>query len=511
MDPLQSCFIEKIASLSDPIPPDLCGAFAPASHYLREWKDYWVEYPEAERLRAGTKWFDPVEGVSRNLFRLRFENQIGLTMIQPFAGGHALSPPTYVEIVSSKFPTPAAHLNFFRTLLDDLFARAARLPFTFCGPTGRGVTEALRPPTPLFILHFLCQYAWALQTALTIIQAMPHRWLRDHPAFVPLAEAAEADADVLISILHAAHDWVPAHGFPLAERLQGHAPTHVWQSCFEETLDTPENRFVLYFLRQVLIAAEVLPVQRWWHNVPPRRQAIVRETSSLLRQAIAHPMFADVGPLHHLPLTSQVLLRREGYCNLLALWQRFQQARRPLFAPLQQAMEVRDIATLYEFWVFFALVEEIAVQVQESPVVDLSFSDEAGLRWRAEARFESIGRLVYNWQQRGYSVPLRPDFTWVRARRPEVVLDAKFRLERRDLEGMEENDTLQASARRTDLYKMHTYRDALGVRAAVSVYPGDMSVFYDCTGTRLGDVTLRDVLNGDLAGIGALAMQPSSD
>ena len=120
---------------------------------------------------------------------------------------------------------------------------------------------------------------------------------------------------------------------------------------------------MLAFLRQVLIAAETLPRLRWWKNVSPERQAIILEAIGLLRQAMGHPIFADLGPLHHLPLASQVLLRRDGYREMLDLWRRFHQARRPLFAPLQHAMDVRDVATLYEFWVFFALMEEIGVSL----------------------------------------------------------------------------------------------------------------------------------------------------
>lgn len=502
----QADFEEQLAAFSEPVPPHLCRAFAPATRYVYEWMDYWLECPGADRLRADTMWIEPKV---RDLFLLRFENRLGLTSVQAFDGDSPLGRPVYFEVLSRKFPYPGAHLRFFRTLLDDLFARAARLPFTIRGPTGRGVVEALRPPTPLFTLHFLCQYAPRLRTALTIIQAIPHRQLREQPTFVSLAEATEADADVLLSILHTPRDWVPASGFLLADQLQGHAPARVWQRKPVETTDTAENRFVLHFLRQMLTAAEALPDQEWWARVPEERQYLVRETSSLLRQALVHPMFDGVGPLQWLPLNSQVLLRREGYRDLLALWQRFHQARRPLFEPLRQAMEVRDIATLYEFWVFFALIEETAVQVGEAPVVDLRMSEEVGLSWRATARFSSIGALVYNWQQTGYSVPLRPDFTWMRGGRPEVVLDAKFRLERRSLEDMEEDeDKPEAVARRADLYKMHTYRDALGIRAAIAVYPGDEALVFDRAFGRRRDVTLKDVLLGHLEGIGALAMRP---
>jgi hypothetical protein len=459
---------------------------------------------------VGTK---DAECVPQGLFRLRFENQLGLTRVQAYAQGRPFGGPRYLEVLSPKFPTPGEHLTFYGILLGDLFARAARLPFTFSGPTSRGVVEALRPPTPLFTLHFLCQYTPALRQALAIIQAAPHRRLRDNPERVPLAEATEADADVLLSILQNPQDWLPARGFPLAVAFKGHAPARVWQRRPEETTDTPENRFVLHFLRQVLVAAESLPAQPWWKNVPHDRQTIVREMASLLRQAVILAPFDAVGPMQRLPFSSQVLLRREGYRQMLELWQRFQQARRPLFTPSQQAIEVRDIAALYEFWAFFALVEEIGVCLKESPVIDLHPSDEHGLDWRSEARFGNKGTLVYNRgfsRPTSYSLPLRPDFTWMVGGRPVVVLDAKFRLERADLEKEEDEDTPQATAKRADLYKMHTYRDALGVRAAVAVYPGDVAVFYDCAQGKRDELALRDLLLGEVCGIGALPMRPDA-
>jgi predicted component of viral defense system (DUF524 family) len=491
----------------EPIPKDLLSKFTPATHYFHEWRDYWLRCSGADRLRVGGEWQAPQ---FEDWFCVRFENQLGLATLQPYAGQHPLEPPLHVEVISPKFPTLDQHLNFFRALLDDLFARAARLPFTVSAPTGRGVTESLRPPTPLFTLHFLCQcqHKCALETALAIVLAEPHRKLHDCPDWVPLIEATEADADVLVSILHTPDTWTRARGFTLATRLRGYAPTRVWQRRSEETFDTPENRFVLAFLREVLTAAEALPAQPWWNNVPAERQHVVRQAASLLRRVIAHPLFDDVGAMEHFPSNSQVLLRREGYRDLLNLWQTFHHARRPLFEPLRQAMEVRDVATLYETWAFFALTEDIAVLTDQSPVIDLHLSDKVGLNWQAEARFGAAGKLVYNQSQPSYSVPLRPDFTWMRDGQAEVVLDAKFRLERLALEDDGE-DTPEATARRADLYKMHTYRDALGVRAAAAIYPGTESVFYDHQQKRLAGIKLGDVLNGNLSGIGALVLRPS--
>ena len=486
----------------------LAGRFAPATHCLYEWTSYWLDYPGADVLRIGDDFLRPVKG---SLFEVRFENQLGLSRIQPLAGSTPLCPPLIVEVLSPKFPSPLAHLEFYSTLLDDLYLRASRLPFTFAAPTTRTARESLRPPTPLFTLHYLCAHASEINAAIATVLARPHRQLRDHPRFVPLHEASEADADVLIGILQSPEEWVPNRTLQLAHKLGGYAPRRVWQRQPEETFDTPENRFVLSFLGALLAAAEALPNAPWWHSVPQARQRTVRELTSALRQTRLHAMFAEVGQMQRLPASSQVLLRREGYRQMLELWQRFHRSRRPVFEPLQHAMEVRDVATLYEMWVFFALTEQIGDLLGIEPVVNVDVSDVTGLERNTVARFGKEDRLVYNRTfsppRQSYSVPLRPDFTWIRDGVVDVVLDAKFRMDQYGIQD-ESDDTPQATAKRADLYKMHTYRDALRVRAAVSIYPGDVSLFYECPVRTREAFDLQTLVLGDRLGVGAMPLQP---
>ena len=490
------------------IPPDLITALFPARCCLREWRDHLLDLPGAQYLRVGQKWYK----VKGSLFNLRFENHLGLSRIQPYADDAPMCRPVTVEVISRKFPSPREHVDFFSSLLEDIFARGVRLPFHFMGPTERGVQEALQPPTPLFVLHFLSQHAQELRDALAIIKASPHRCLTDEIEQVPLARASQADPDVLQSIVRSPEHWVRTErDLLVARRLRGHAPTNVRQRLPMETLDTPENRFVRHFVQQLLVATEVLASQPWWHKVGTTRKEETRAIAHLLRRTFHHPMFDDVGPMHQLPLSSQVLLRREGYRALLDLWRRFHRARRPLFAHLQQAIEVRDIATLYEVWVFFALIDEIGSALEETPQVELHTSAHHGLEWESVARFSPAGTLVYNRGFRypnSYSVSLRPDFSWMRDGKPQVVLDAKFRLDR--LPSEDEDASPEITAKRADLYKMHTYRDALGVRAAVAVYPGTEELFYhkDKRLESSGSITLRELLIGNVSGIGAIPMKP---
>lgn len=452
-------------------------------------------------LRVGDRLVPPID---EGRFLVRFENQLGLTSIQPLNDEGPCCAPLVLEVISPKFPVIEQHVAFLSALLDDLFARAARLPFTISADTARGVVDVPAPPTPLFTLHFLLQHAGDLLEAAGVVVARPHRRLADRPEIVPLAAVSEADPDVLLDVLTSPERWVRASGFPLATKLRGHAPTEVWQRRPEETLDTPENRFVKAFLRDLLFAAESLPRQPWWSRVSSERQFIIHETETMLRQTLAQPMFAEVGDLRRIPSSSRVLLRREGYRELLDAWRLFNLARRPFFGPLQRAIDLRDIATLYEVWCFFALVEEIALALETMPTLSLRVTDEHGLDWRSEAQFGSTGTLVYNKPVRGYSVGLRPDFLWLRDGKPEVALDAKFRLDRADWS----DDTSHATVKNDDLYKMHTYRDALGLRAAVVVYPGDQPVFFLVTGVRVTNRDLLNVLTDEQSGVGSLPLVP---
>jgi hypothetical protein len=489
------------------IPPAVQGALAPATHYLYEWQTHLVLLPNIDRLQVGQTYCSPQ---TANVFQIRFENQLGLAKVQPWRDKQPVGTPLWVEVISPKFPTPVLHVQFFRTLLADLFAQATQLPLALTGATSRSVAESLRPPIPLFTLHFLCQHASTLRSALGIIQAFPHRDLTERSQRVRLAEAKSVGPDVILEMMHQPETWAPtAQDTPLAQYLHGYAPTHVLQEQSVETFNTPENRFVYDFLRELLAATDELLSQAWWERVPQERQTLIRESASQIDQVFHHPLFDQVGPLRYLPLHSQVLLRREGYRELLSLWQHFQQARQPLFAPLQQAIEVRDIAQLYEMWVFFALIEELNLHFEQEPTITLSVTVEHGLRWDAEADYVGKGTLHYNCGFRrpdSYSLSLRPDFTWKRGGKPDVVLDAKFRL--MPLSNIDEEDSPKATAERTDLYKMHTYRDALRVRAAVALYPGTETLFYTTDAQLKSDLTLNKILTQDIAGVGALPLNP---
>ena len=172
-------------------------------------------------------------------------------------------------------------------------------------------------------------------------------------------------------------------------------------------------------------------------------------------------------------------------------------------AALDVAMSARDVATLYEYWVYFQLIDELREIMDEEPVLVLTVDEQGGIGWRGEARFGAVGRLIYNPSVRAYShISLRPDMVWRPIHGRSVAFDAKFRLQ------------LTASGdekwKDDDLVKMHAYRDALDVRAAVAIYPGDWSRFWSI---QKAGVTLdvRHLIEHEIEGVGAINRSPSKE
>ena len=441
-----------------------------------------------------------------------FENQIGKTTIGVHADGKDL-PPLVVEVLSKKFPEPVEHLSFFRALLDDLVERCIQLPFAFASPTVHAVVESPVPPSPLFVFHFLRQHEEALKEALTTVLQSPHRELRGEESLVPIGQVTSVGPWEIDWIVNHPADWAKAPHLPVAKHLGGYAPSRVPQEQSAETLDTPPNRFVRYFIEELL---------RWLGSPSITRCGSgLQAIRSFLEWASRCPMFDEIGQMTRFPVEAQVLLRRPGYRELLQLWRLFNVARQPFFGLLQEAIDSRNIATLYEFWCFFALTGLVAEAFGAEPSITLAATDEGGIE--AHKTFSVFAdtpyRLVYNQgfgpPRRSYSVLLRPDFSLMDRENVELVFDAKFRFdltvfdESADTPENERSETAVRRAKKADLYKMHTYRDALRARAAVAVYPGDEAAFFALEEGRKRQIRLEDLLaSGGPAGIGALPLRP---
>lgn len=486
---------------------------APATTVLHEWHEYRVTCEGASWLEVGSEWiaaFGPASGT----FRVQFANQIGLARLRAINTLDATLDIRHVEVVSPKLGGADTSLAFLRAILADLTSQRGALAYLPRSQTSRTVQHVQRPPSRLVQYFFLLNTAEDIAEALQHIRRNPHLVLDDETEHVSIVDVTEIDPDVVLQLAQGGAEFDRSTTPP---RLRA-APDGVWFRMPREGFDSAENQFVKAVASEMADACQDVLGAIWLQVVDDPGVAHRRETLSRLhgqlRQLVRAPMFDEVGPMHRVPVSSRVLQRRAGYRDLNLHWQAFLQARDPVWQRMQHAIDLRDVATLYEYWVWFALCREVQdAYACDRPEVGVMPLTEPGLPHGLRARFRGLGTLTYNASRRAYSgITLRPDYLWEPDAGAKVGFDAKFRLAwdaaPLDIQGPEPKDPL-ARAKVDDLVKMHAYRDAIpNLRAAVVLFPGHVAEFRMVRGGHRPGVTVADVLMQEMHGVGAIPMSP---
>ena len=431
----------------------------------------------------------------------------------------------------------------FEALLADLTDVATSLPFAAGDPGSARYARGTAPREDVLYHAFVyLRYILSdrppaetrLIPALELIQRMPYRRWRTERREVGIEALTRVDERTLLDLVTRAG--APAHssslspaGAALASRLGGQLPEAVSERRIQATIDTPENRFVKAFIGQAsgIIARTRSAVARR-RNIFERNllDDCDRMDAALLPIA-RHSMWEEVGTLARIPFSSTVLQRRRGYREVLRHFARIRLAPRiPLDrSEMRDLLELKNIALLYEVWTFFRLADIIQdlIGPPSHRARPSSSSFEAALEWNQTFEWTHRVRLAYNPSfsrsskpsRHSYSVGLRPDIALeigYGANRGIHLLDAKFKLQTLAEAGLERaggaTDEKSAERRgdftRGDLYKMHTYRDAIPeARSVWILYPGSEFCFYDASGSRPPSESPEN-LPDEVKGVGAI-------
>jgi predicted component of viral defense system (DUF524 family) len=307
-----------------------------------------------------------------------------------------------------------------------------------------------------------------------------------------------------------------------------------------ETVDTPENRFV----KHALISFQTFCSD--FKTKVKNSDRIKTEATLLedkLEQYLSHSMFKEISSPTTLPLNSPVLQRKEGYREILRVWLMFDLAAKLVWHGGDDIYSAnkRDVAVLYEYWVFFKLLDvvkevfKIDSLAKEKLIEETS--DGLGLKLKQGKYLPIIGiytagnrklnvEFSYNKTFNGdnhypnggsWTRNLRPDYTlsiWPygvdqeQAEKEELIVhihfDAKYKIENlQSIFGFNENldiekaEQKQGTYKRVDILKMHTYRDAIRRTAGAYVlYPGSVS-------------DMKYGFHEVLPGLGAFTIRPS--
>lgn len=291
-----------------------------------------------------------------------------------------------------------------------------------------------------------------------------------------------------------------------------------------DSVDTPENRFIKHSLENFLKFCTDInnKAKEFGHKkMETESSLMIRELESQLH----HTVFKDISRPTTLKLNSPVLQRKEGYREVLRVWLMFDLAAKLIWKGGDDIYSggKKDIATLYEYWLFFKLLDlfQSIFDIEPKDISDLIQETTDGLNLQIkQGKFTALRgvydsgsrklniRFNYNRSFSGkktypdsgsWTTTLRPDYTlsfWpfgiseAEAEKQELIVhvhfDAKYKIANLTdfLEQNTENDLDEEKAenrkgiyKNADLLKMHAYKDAIRrTGGAYVLYPGDKSI-----------------------------------
>jgi predicted component of viral defense system (DUF524 family) len=450
---------------------------------------------------------------------------IGVLAFGNFVGRAEFAGAT-IEVVSTKIGPGGAS-----RVLQEVSDLGSSLVFGWRVPVGFEATamHANRSPVPYHQLQFLRRNMLAarpgdrLQDWLAAIERNPTRRFEPERPVVSPERVRRLDHRAVHSIFTRMERLVPvpasaaiagnslAKALTFGMPLHAHFPAGVAAPRGRLSFDTVENRFVKHTVGECLAL-----VYRFVDH--PKLHASLRDDCramlSILEQVAGAPFLSEAGRLSGFHSPSQALAKADGYREVFGFWNALTShvSLPRSAAETARLLEGRDMATLYEYWVFLKVLQAVTkvtdLQPARPPAIhrdelgeSLVLGLSSGLGPDITVRFNPT---YMRSTSTAYSTPLRPDVI-VESEGRLHAFDAKYRLDRFDVAEGDADDGA-ATYKRADLYKMHTYRDAItGLNTAFVVYPGSEFVFFNRSGTKHITPAALDVPDG----VGAIPLRPA--
>ena len=293
-----------------------------------------------------------------------------------------------------------------------------------------------------------------------------------------------------------------------------------------DTTDCRENQFVKFVLRTFVNFCSDLQMLP---NATERLKAEAKETAECLYEHLDNQFFRQISQPLHMNMNSPVLQRKEGYREVLQAWLLFDLAAKLNWSGGDDVYDAgkKNVATLYEYWLFFKLLELVSefFNIEPQALKNLVQTDKDGINlslkqgqmkmvYGKQKTFSRVLNVAFYYNRTfnkvsvnndpihkagSWTMTMRPDYTlsiWPgeidekEAERQELMIhihfDAKYRLnkvllEDKDVDANIEDDLAEEKKeqemkiyKRGDLLKMHAYKDAIRrTSGAYVLYPGD--------------------------------------
>lgn len=441
-----------------------------------------------------------------------------------------------VEVRSKKVD----YRQHYRTMLTKIGERSAALLMDHNSPTSNTLSSDWNDQSAPLIqqqLEFLRDLLNSDRFTLAIEQILhqPHYRIQHRDELVSTNRLKKVDRHAVRQLLKGGgtRQSVPS-SHALYNKGIKDLPSRIFVPVGMDDYDTAENRFIKSILTEFHDFVSSLLSQVTSNDV------LMRDLNAMklcLDSHLRHSFFSTLSRPTSLPFGSPVLQRKAGYRELYHLWLQFHAAAQLQWDGGNEIWKsgARNVASLYEYWLFFTLEELFRTKFQceqplhklivetekatgitkmnlkrgiqlETPIEGV-WSETTGRRLKAQFQFnkkftvdaDNKSQSSSSWTrgvQPDYTISIWPaDFTAEDAEKFELMVhvhfDAKYRVE--NLQGftskptseegddtsihggLEQDSTSGATAAKYgDLLKMHAYRDAIRrTGGAYVLYPGD--------------------------------------
>ena len=462
---------------------------------------------------------------NRAYLALNWGNYVGASALRICVDGrNVVNLP--VEVRSRKM----GYLDDYRVMLDDISERLAALVFDYGSPTSVYAQRRAQDLHIAYLDYLFLRYLMddaRVPLAFRLAAADPHQTTVREAVWQDVSQARNVTArSVYAMAAHPEHLARPHRRVAPAvqTRLAGYVPQQVLDERVITTFDTPPNRFVKHFITHLILKLQELETC----FATEARSVALAEDCALWRHTLEYLARAhfleEVSAMHIYPAGSQTLLKREGYRRLNDYYRRFLLTGKVIWEGFEELLKTpnKDLATLYEYWGFFQLLDAVAAAVgvniqprdfviERNGIFRVTLDQRGRSRGRIGAATVYYNRYFSHRREESYSVNLHPDYVVALPDGRQFIFDAKYKyddagqfMSENDASEEEREEEARQIYKKADLYKMHTYRDALQAQAVFILYPGNEFRAYQVQGSNLSDPAQ---LPPAFAGVGAIDMQ----
>jgi uncharacterized protein len=457
-------------------------------------------------------------------------NTIGFIQFRDVVGYVKLFGDTF-EVKSSKLLTDLSGNNQFEYLLRDISEYSSTLVFS---PAAAGSFDYELNPRVLtantfYIYRYLSNRLFqetrdSLQNLLDMVILNPHTIQHASPAYTPTFSTRKFSHTTFQRMARGMgnSELVPSnhelYRKPFISKLPNAntggkiLPENLYSVINTISRDTPENRFIKYFLLWCQeIFMNVYKLHSQYHIRDDCQKAL-----RIIRKYLLHPFFKDIGAFSFLPTSSSVLTNRLGYKEIFVHYLKCRNQPKTFkdyFSDLVNRMEIRNISVLFEYWVFFKIAE--ALFGNNAKLEIIGQHSEMGILKYGLKISDGPKQLFYNKtykhsHEASYCFRLRPDISL------EVCDNGNLR--RYFFDAKYSNTTISSSdedplvvQKNANVVKMLSYLEAIiGSRFAVIIYPGTKFIFFDKNFSKNDNIVLTPKSMVNFEGVGALPLSPGN-